>query len=172
MGADITDSASRLSRLRKGAKVAGAGVGAVVLYLWDDVIFAAPIIAAARAAGTLPAFVMCGVVYFAVSTAVALLAVRAYDKAGPGQGRLTRWAARQLDAPGRSWAARLSRTGSWFGFAVASVVLGGIVTTLLVRHMGVRARLGTTAMASSALFAIGFVGMYSGLSRVLFGIGR
>ncbi len=145
---------------------------AVALYLWDDALLAAPIVASAHAWGPLQAFLVATPVYFAGSTAITLVLLRALGRPRSPSTRVTEWVERQAERPGRRWVGRVAVGGGVLGFVLSSFVLGGIVTTLLVRHAGVRVRIETVAVVASAFFAISFVGVYSGVSRIALAIGR
>ncbi|MEJ7582979.1 MAG: hypothetical protein WKF43_02615 [Acidimicrobiales bacterium] len=138
------------------------------LYVWDDALFAAPIVVTVGVLGTVPAFLILGTLYGVVNWIVALLAVRAYDRRTHGEpSRLETWIEAQVAGRRGAWAQRVIASGKVVGFVVASFVLGGIVTTWLMRYMGERKRIGMIAVASSAIFAITFVGFYSGVGRLL-----
>jgi hypothetical protein len=65
------------------------------------------------------------------------------------------------------WARRLVASGSGLSFAAASVVLGPIVTTWLVRSLGRRQSMPVVAMASTAIWVVSFVGTYTGLTSLV-----
>jgi len=159
-------------RAPRGLALVAGALAAVAIYLWDDLLFAAPVVGLARVLGTGLGFVVGSALYFAGSTVISLLALRAYDRASPRAGRLSAFVERHSHAPGRRWVANLTTGGSIVGFVLSSVVLGGIVTTLLLRHAGMRIRIEAVAITSSAIFAVTFVGFYSGISRATLGIGR
>ena len=99
-----------------------------------------------------------------------LLAVRAYDRASAGQpSGVERWLSRQAESSTGRSGQRLIRTTSSVGFVLASVVIGGILTTWLIRVGGRRQGLTRIAALSSALFAMGFVGLYTGVFGLIFG---
>lgn len=144
-----------------------AGLSFVLLYLWDDVLFAAPIILAVRLVGTVPAFVVLTLVYGVASWALAMLAVRTFDRrAHGGHSRLEAWIERQAEGRRGGWVKGLITSGRIVGFLLASFLLGGIVTTWMVRYAGRRDRIGLIAVASSGIFALTFVGFYSGVGKL------
>ncbi|MCU1455254.1 MAG: hypothetical protein JWN46_3400 [Acidimicrobiales bacterium] len=146
------------------AGIAGATLGVIVVYLWDDLLFAAPVLAATRWWGPGVAFVVLAPAYFGGSVALALLAVRAYDRSTTGTpSRMARWLERQaLGRRGRVGGS-LMGAASVLGFVVGSVMLGGVLTTWMVRFSGRRGSMVPVALLSSAIFAVGFVGTYSGI---------
>lgn len=147
---------------------AGA-VATVAFFFWDEALLVAPVLAMTKLIGAGLTFLCLTPVFFVVSFAGALLAVRAYERASAGQpSGVERWLSRQTESStGRSgqW---LLRTTSGIGFIAASVVLGGILTTWLIRVGGRRDGLTRVAAVSSALFAVGFVGLYSGIFGLIF----
>jgi hypothetical protein len=152
------------SRNVSAAAVAGVGAcGAVALYVWDDVLWAAPIGAAVHLTGALAAFAVFAALYGAGSYAIAMWGVRAYERRGVGPSRLADWVARARDARRGRWGERLLRTGRTAGFLVSSVALGGILTTWLLRYAGVEEGIARLAAASSAVFGLTFAGFYAGL---------
>jgi hypothetical protein len=141
----------------------------VALYLWDDLILAAPVIAANRTWGTWPTMVVFTVLYTAGSFAIAMLVVRISDRheqehAEPG--RVTRWLQRESTRRRGVWGQRLVATGSAVAFVVSSVVVGGILTTWLIWLAGRRAHLVRTAALSSFLFGLMFTATYTGLVEI------
>ena len=173
-----------LSRGRNALATALAGATVLVLYVWDDAIFATPVVVATRWWGAATAFVTLFIAYAAGSWLVAVLGVRTYDRSVATRAagrdlsdesdpdrpsRLARWIDHQAGGRRGPWGKRLVASGELVGFVVASFLLGGIVTTWLVRLSGRRHRMGLVAIASSTIFAISFVGFYSGTARVLLG---
>jgi hypothetical protein len=164
-GASEPQKATRRTPLT--ALVAGASF--VALYLWDDAIFAAPVVAATRILGALPAFLALALVYGIASFVIALIAVRAYDRRTEGApSRLARWLERQSSMRRGRWARPMATSGRALGFVISSFVLGAILTTWLLRYSGQRERITLYAALSSAIFAITFVGSYSGLAQLVF----
>ena len=158
---------------RHGPIAALAGVvSVVVLYVWDDALFAAPIIAATKLWGVLPAFLVLGLFYWLVSWFLAIVVVRVYEgrtSTADGTSRLERWLTSQTEGRRGRWVEGLLRSGKALGFVVSSFLLGGVVTTWLARYLGRRDGLVVLACTSSAIFAVTFVGFYSGVGRVVLG---
>ena len=159
------------SRHRPIAALAGV-VSVVVLYLWDDALFAAPVVAATKIWGAVPAFAVLGVLYWLVSWLLAIVVVHVYEGRSPTSddtSRVERWLTSQTEGRRGRWVEGLLRSGKAIGFVVSSFLLGGVVTTWVARYLGRRERLGVLACTSSAIFAVTFVGFYSGLGRVVLG---
>jgi len=161
-----------------------AGATVLILYVWDDAIFASPVVAATRWWGPVTAFATLSITYAIGSWLVAMLGVRTFDRSvgtrpggvdpadgstAHGSSRLVRWIDHQAAGRRGPWGSRLVASGELVGFVLASFLLGGIVTTWLVRLSGRRQRIALVAVASSTLFAISFVGFYSGVARLLLG---
>lgn len=156
------------SRWRRPGYVA-AGLAAAAVFIWDEWLLAAPVIGLTKLLGAGLAFIILAPVYFGVSVAGALLAVGAYERASAGEsGRIERWLNRQAESSTGRRGRRLVQTTSGIGFVLSSIFLGGIVTTWFVRLGGRREGLLSVALASSALFAVGLVGGYSGLFGLIF----
>jgi hypothetical protein len=146
-------------------------VSVVILYIWDDALLAAPIIAVTGLAGPWVAFVTFSLVYGLVSYALALLAVRAYDRRASGRpSRLAAWLNTQGDKRRTAWAKRFLDSGKVAGFVISSFALGGIVTTWLIRYGGRRDGIERIAALSCAIFGVTFTGMYTGLAQAVFSI--
>ncbi|MCU1352205.1 MAG: hypothetical protein JWM05_1414 [Acidimicrobiales bacterium] len=164
LDAPITPSRSRWRLLG----FLGAGVGVIALYLWDDILFAAPILGATRWWGPGLAFVVLTPVYFSGSVLLSLLAIRAYEHAVAGRtSRLERWLENQARGRRGRLGDSVMKATSAVSFVAASVLLGAVLTTWMIRYSGRRKRMLPVVLASSAIFAVGFVGMYSGLFGLL-----
>lgn len=155
---------------RRALSYTAGGLAAVALFIWDETLLVAPVLAVTNWIGAGPAFLCLAPLYFLVSFGGALLAVRAYERASAGEpSAIERWLRRQSEtSTGRS-GQRLMRTTSTVGFVAASVILGGVLTTWLIRVGGRREGLTQVAAISSVLFAVGVVGLYSGVFGLLFG---
>lgn len=160
----------RRSRWLVGPAIVAA-VSVVILYIWDDALLAAPIIAVTGVAGPWVAFATFSVVYGLASYGLALLAVRAYDRRAAGRpSRLADWLNRQGDKRRTVLAKRFLDSGKVVGFVISSFALGGIITTWLIRYSGRREGIERIAALSCAIFGVTFVGMYAGLAQVVFSI--
>lgn len=157
---------------RRGLRAIAAAATGVALYLWDDALLAAPVIALTRSWGAARAFATATPLYFAGSATVTLVLLHALGSSDAPPPRLSRWIERQSERRGRTWVRRAAIGGGIVGFVLSSFVLGGIITTLILRQAGVRTRVEVIALTSSAIFALTFVGFYSGISRALLGVGR
>jgi hypothetical protein len=146
------------------ATIAAAG-GVAALYIWDDLLLAAPVIAVTTMIGPLKTWLVFAAIYAVLSLLVATLAVRAYDRFGSGRpSRLASWLEVQTQHSRSVWVQRLvSGTGA-LGFIFSSVVLGGIVTTWLLRYSGITRKLKTLSVLSCAIFGLGFAGQYAGVT--------
>jgi hypothetical protein len=163
--ADVRGSVTRV------ASAVAAGAVVVALYIWDDALLAGPVVAATGFLGPAAAFLIFATLYTLVSFALALLGVRAYDRWTSGRpSRLAQWLDRQRGERRAGWAQRLLTSSRVFGFIVSSFVLGGIVTTFLVRYGGRRSHLERVAFLSSLVFGITFVGAYTGIAHAVFSI--
>lgn len=158
-----------LARLGRWALIPLAGAGSWVV---QEVMLAAPVIATAARLGAAPAFALFVPLYFALSVAVSFvvlhrLAART-DRAAPDNA-FTRWFERTADSRSAGWARRTIQAGSVAGFAVASFYLGAPVTVWALHRTGVPRPLHRLAVVASAIWAIGLVGFYCGLVRVVTG---
>ena len=146
-----------------------AGAAVVALYVWDDLILAAPVVAANRAWGTWPTMVAFTLLYGVGSFVIALLVVRISERhrhEHEPPGRISRWLEKQADQRRGVWGRRLVATGSVLAFVVSSVVVGGILTTWLVWLAGRRDHIVATAAVSSFIFGLMFTATYTGLVEV------
>ena len=146
------------------AAVAAVGAcGAVALYVWDDVLWAAPIGALVQLVGAYVTFVIFAALYGAGSYVIAMWGVRAYERRAVRPTRLAGWVDRAGQVRRGRWGDRLLRAGGKAGFVVSSFALGGVLTTWLLRYAGVKKGIARIAAVSSFVFAITFVGFYAGL---------
>lgn len=156
------------TRRRGPVALVAAALAVAALYLWDDLIFAAPIVATAAWAGPVVAFVVFTPLYGLGSWMIALAAVRAYERSSDGRpSRLAAWLEHQRARPRSGWARRLLDSGRLLGFVVASFLIGGILTTWFLRYGGRRDGIARLSAWSSGIFAVTFVGMYSGLAALV-----
>ena len=157
-------TASAASGNVTAAALAGVGAcGVVVLYVWDDLLWAAPIGALVHLVGAFVAFAIFAALYGAGSYVIAMWGVRAYERRAQEPSRLAGWVARAGEARRGRWGERLLRAGGKVGFLVSSFALGGVLTTWLLRYAGVDRGIARVAALSSLVFALTFVGFYAGL---------
>lgn len=140
-----------------------AGVVAVAAYLFDDALFAWPIVVATGLLGGAAAFTLLVVPYGIVSFHLTRLVLRwdARREHDREPSRLVRLLTGEDTPHGRA-ARWLLRGGSLAGFALASVLAGGILTSWFIQRQG-RRDMRSVALVSNVLFAVGFVGTYAGL---------
>jgi len=157
-------------REKAGLVAAVLGVlGVILVYIWDDLIFAAPVIATAGWLGAWPSFLIFSVLYGSGSFLLAMAAVKAYEKWSHGESsRLANWLDHQSHSRRGVWASRLMAGGKVLGFVASSFVLGAIATTWLIRYAGRRENLAGVAAVSSAIFGVTFVGSYAGIAALIF----
>lgn len=167
--AAIVAGSSTPQRRSSAVPAALAGIAVAALYIWDDILLAVPIAATSRWIGPGAAFLVLTPVFFAGSTFLAIAAVRAHDRASEGRAsRLEAYLTRQTEHRRGRLARRLMRITGLVGFVLSSTLLGGMVTTWLMRYGGRREGITMVAVASSAVNAVTFVGLYSGLSSLVF----
>jgi hypothetical protein len=148
-----------------------AGVSVAVLYIWDDVLLAGPIVAVTGLAGPITAFALFASVYALASFVLAMAGVRAYERWTRGApSRFARWLTRQREARRATWARRLLDSGKVAGFVASSFLLGGIMTTFLIRYGGRRDGIERIALLSSVIFGVTFTAAYAGLGQAFFAI--
>lgn len=139
-----------------------------VLYLWDDVFWAVPVIEASRRFGPALAFVTFAVLYGGGSFVASLWVVRLHDAWSSGRpSRLAAWFDRQERRGRARRSVRMLAAGRTVGFVLSSWLLGGIATTWLLLHLGRRQNITSRAALASAIFAVTFVGSYVGLFEAL-----
>lgn len=167
----VTDHPAGRTRRWLTLPALAAAVSVVVLYVWDDALFAAPVIAVTGLAGPLTAFGIFAVLYSVGSYILAVLAVRAYDRRAAGRSsRLADWLAGHGQGRRTAWGRRLLDSGKVVGFIASSFALGGIITTWLIRYGGRREGIERIAAMSSLIFGITFTAMYTGVAQALFAI--
>lgn len=150
------------------AATAGGLVAVAVLYLWDDLFWAAPVVAVSRRVGPLWAFVVFTLLYGWGSFVISLWIVRVHDaRSGGRSSRLARWLDRQEQRARTRRTVRMLAAGRALGFVLSSWLLGAIVTTWLLLHLDRRRNITARSALSSAIFAVTFVGSYVGIFEAL-----
>jgi hypothetical protein len=149
---------------------AAAIVAGKLLLVWlSDVVFAPPIIGLALWLGFWKAFVISAAVYAAGSYVLALLAVRAVDRVLKGEpSRLARFLSKERQSFRGRQAEKLLVPGGIAGITIASVLVGGVVTSGLCYYGGARSRINAIAAYSSVVFAVTFAAFYAGNTAALF----
>lgn len=148
-----------------------AGASVVALYVWDDILLAGPVIALTAWLGAVAAFALSASTYALVSFVLAMAGVRAYERwTEGGPSRLAQWLDRQREARRAGWAQRLLDSSKVVGFVASSFLLGGIVTTFLIRYGGRSDGIERIAFLSSVIFGITFCGVYSGIAQAIFAL--
>ena len=149
----------------------GAATSVVVLYVWDDALLAAPVVAVTGLAGPWMAFGIFSILYSIGSYVLAMLAVRAYERrAAGGSSRLSEWLTHQGQRRRASWARGLLESGKVLGFVVSSFLLGGIITTWLIRYSGREEGIERIAAMSCLVFGVTFTAMYTGIAQAVFSL--
>lgn len=147
------------------AGVVGA-ISVVAIYLWDDALLAAPIIAADQMFGMVPAFLFFSLLYTFGSLVVALWVVRVYDReSSPDGNAVSRWVERQGQRRRGTWGARLLQAGTMVAFVASSFIVGGILTTWFIRLGGRREGIERLALLSCLIFGVTFTAWYTLLSQ-------
>lgn len=173
VGADDGGSAAggrRGGALRAAAGLVGGVFVFVAVYLWDDLLLAAPILWMSQVLGEWTAFVFFSVLYGLASYVLAMLAVRAYDRATEGRpSRLARWVEKQSQSKRGAIGARLLATGRAIAFVASSFLIGGLLTTWFIRYSGKREGIERVGALSCAIFGVTFTGFYSGIIHLSIG---
>ena len=148
--------------------VVGGAAGAAALYVWDDLLLAAPLVAVASVWGPLLTWIVFSIGYALASFALSLAAVSVFDRVGTGRpGKMARWLQAQTEGRRGRWGRRLISGGQIVGFVLASFLLGGIVTTWLTRILRPDRPAVPTALASSAIFGLTFCAQYAGIAALV-----
>jgi hypothetical protein len=167
----MTQSAERPTHQWSPFAAILTALSVVALYIWDDVLFAGPIVAVTALTGPWVAFVLFAALYSAGSFVLALLAIRAYDRWSRGEpNRLAQWLAQQRDRRRARWSRRLLESSKLLAFVLASFVLGGVLTTFFIRYSGRREGIERIAALSCVIFGITFTAVYTGLAAAIFAI--
>ncbi|MEX0668473.1 MAG: hypothetical protein WD061_01890 [Candidatus Saccharimonadales bacterium] len=144
-----------------------AVISIVIVYIWDDVLLAAPIVASAAIIGPLTTFGLFFLLYGTGSYIVAIKLVRIYERDKSQKSRLALWLDEQQNRP-HGWVLKKTLSlGGVIGFVLSSWLAGGILTTFAIRYSGRGDSLHKLAAASSTIFAIGFVGQYAGIAGLI-----
>lgn len=141
--------------------------GVVVAAIWDEVVFAAAPIYFTTRIGGIAAFFVLTPTYaiFGTAVAVALFGrVRGrHVRSTRAQAFVARWAATTEDSRIRN---RLV-AGGVVGFFLASWLLGGILTCFILHSLGLRRRRAALFAAANTIWAVTFVGQYTGLTAIV-----
>jgi hypothetical protein len=152
----------------RGLALVAAAAGVAALYVWDDLLLAAPIVAAASVWGAFSAWIIFSILYGGGSLVFATMAVHAYDRVRSGKpSRLAHWLQSHTEGRRGSWGRRLIDGGQLVGFVLSSFLLGGIVTTWLVRVVRPDKPVMATAVASCTIFGVTFTAQYAGIAALV-----
>lgn len=169
-GADVDGARRSGGAWRAAAGLVGGVLVFVAVYLWDDLLLAAPILWMSQVLGEWTAFVFFSVLYGVASWVLAMLAVRAYDRATEGRpSRLARWVEKQSQTKRGAIGARLLATGRAIAFVASSFLIGGLLTTWFIRYSGKREGIERVGALSCAIFGVTFTGFYSGIIHLSLG---
>lgn len=146
-----------------------AGIlGGFVLWFWDEAIFVAPIAAVTAWIGPLLGWVIMASLYFVLFFGLSVLTLQNY-KRNRKQG-LSVWIERQIRASQKSRFYKFIETGKNGAIAMSCFFLGGLITANLVYRLRLWPNVSvvTTSLVCNAIFAITWVGFYSGAFGLLF----
>ena len=156
-------------RTKANLAVVFAVVGVVFVYVWDDLILAAPIVAVAGWKGPWLAFFVFSTLYGLGSFVIAMIAVRGYESHSDGrESALAKFIQNQMTGRRGRLTRRLVDSGKLVGFVISSIALGAIVTTWLIRYAGRSSGIAKVAASSSLIFGVSFVAGYAGIAALIF----
>lgn len=134
--------------------------------IWDEVLFAAPVLFAAARHGLWVTLAVVVPAYWVIGSGLSMLVVRPAARRQPG------WLAGVVQTlTERTEGSRFRRqmlTGSVLGFVLASWILGGILTSYILAITGLRLRLRTWVVAANAIWAVTFTAQYAGVGALIF----
>ncbi len=144
--------------------------GVVAAGLWDEVVFAAAPVYLTTRWGGVAAFLVLTPAYAIFGTMVALVLFGRrrgrYASDTRAQAFVARWASSTEDSRIRK---RLVAGGA-IGFFLASWILGGILTCFILHSLGVRRSRSALFAMANVIWAITFVGQYTGLTAIVLAI--
>jgi hypothetical protein len=156
----------RPRRRSRGRRLLG-GLAVALTALLSEPLYAAPVVATTAWRNGALAFAIWAPIYFALGYAAASIVVRRVGRRAPVSW-FDRWLRKGAERRSMRRIRRLVQAGTWLGFALSSAIFGGIVTTWLLMELGRRDHIRPLALASSAIFAVSFVGLYAGLASLVF----
>jgi hypothetical protein len=141
----------------------------IASWLAQDALLAAPVVAAAARYGTWQAFAALSSIYFCASLVASLFALRLLARRTRGSApRVTAWLDQQVQHGAIIRALRAGRVfASFAAFVVGSYFMSAAPMVWALHELGVRRRLVPLAVISSAIWAAGFVGFYTGVAKLL-----
>lgn len=160
---------ARQSRLARLLTWAGAAIVGIAYYVWDDLLFASPVIWLTSQRGGLSAWLTAAPAYTAASFGLTLFALRVHRRMSSGSPtRVAGWIDK-LDNARRGGRVRaLIRGGSVLAFVVASFLIGSIATMWIIAHSGRTDHLVQLSAASAVIFGLTFTAQYAGASSFFF----
>lgn len=156
---------------KKGlAMIVVGALGSVAIYVWDDLLFAAPVVGFAAAKGSWLAFAVFVPLYIAWSLPVSLLGVKAYNMYSEGKppSKLALWLENEAEGGKHKFTRKLLSAGSKIGFVFSCFAIGAVVTTFFIRYSGKKEGMPRVAILASITFSVTYVGFYAGLFKVIF----
>lgn len=133
--------------------------------IWDEVLFAAPVLFATAKFGPWLTLAVVVPAYWVIGSGLSLLVVAPAARGQPG------WLARVVQTlTERTESSRFRRhllTGSVLGFFLASWILGGILTSYILAITGLRLQLRRWVIAANAIWAVTFTAQYAGVGALI-----
>lgn len=157
----------RASPRQWAAAIAGLA-GITVAAIWDEVFFAAPAVALTARIGGIAAFLFLLPLYVAFGTGVSLLLVGRKQREHRVQSRLEIFIDSMAKKTENSRIRRKLVAGTAMGFFLSSWLLGGILTSWLLRVVGLKNNVPAWAIASNIIWAITFLAQYTGIAALIF----
>lgn len=171
MSSQIESTDSKQSNL---VKKLGAALVAILGFVIFAAVSASPIVFFTKEFGGAIAFAIWAPIYGFGSYIISVWLCGIYDKrSGDTPSRMAKFVEgikesnMHDDKKGFWW--RAAETGGFLGFALACFFLGAIVTVFLVNYSTQLESLRKTAAVGSLIFAVTFVGLYSGAFALIFG---
>lgn len=160
----------RQVKTKKAALTTAAVAAGVALFIFDELLFGAPVLAVTKWIGAWPAFLALVPIYFAFDFMLGTLTLEGV-KRWQASGRQNKWSKKfseTRDTNVGKFSYWLVVSGGTVGFIVCSFLGTALLTMPIIYLLGRRQNLRVLTALSAAIYALTFVGQYAGIGALLF----
>lgn len=156
------------SRIHTIAALTLAAIITFALWFWDEAIFVAPVAAVTAVVGPFYGWIIMATCYFLLFFGLSIVTLNRFQQRRPG--KLGDWVETQLARSKKGRLYPFVKSGTAGAIVASCFFLGGLITSHLVFRLKLwpATSMVTTAALCNFLFAIVWVGFYSGLLTIIF----
>ncbi len=156
------------SRAHQAGTTVASAIGLAIAGFWDEVFFAAPAVYLTAKIGAWSTLAILIPIYIVVGSGISVFIIGTKQRKYAKAGRVERMVNSMAEKTQNSRIRRQLVAGSLVGFFLAAWLLGGILTSWILRLVGIRQHVLRWALAANTIWAVMFVGQYSGIAALIF----